>query len=298
MEELNLDDIEAVKEKLTELKQQDKWDEVRKIQLRMLEKNPNNFRSLVDLITIAIQNGEKKVAKRYIEKVITLELSDKKAIKYMKAYLKQYAQMAKEDKDWKLLKNIQTRRLELHPKSLSALCDLTIRAKREGDWKRAEELQLRIVELSSDKEKALACLKVIRERLAATQQDEMKEEDFSIENQVSSTQDGISEIRAKLYAGQIGEDEILKIAEEYKNTAQGTVLIAEVCTYLNRQNLAIKALKSYLAEHKGDITDKELKILKGAMEIARSKKRINNSEAWAEKYQMQGEEQGNSEESR
>ena len=49
-EELNLDDIEIVKAKLTQLKQEAKWDEVREIQLKMLERNPNNIRAVWALL--------------------------------------------------------------------------------------------------------------------------------------------------------------------------------------------------------------------------------------------------------
>ena len=80
------------------------------------------------------------------------------------------------------------------------------------------------------------------------------------------------------------QSKIPEIAEQYKGSAQGTILIAEVCTYFGRQTLAIQALKAYQKEHSEDMTEVEQKGIKGAMEIARSKQRIKDPINWANKY--------------
>ena len=93
----------------------------------------------------------------------------------------------------------------------------------------------------------------------------------------------IPEIRRRLYAGEISFREIKQIAERYEGSAKGVILIAEVCTYFGKTVLAEQALKGFRKKNP-DIGKVEIKRINQAMQIVKSKKRINDSVKWANTY--------------
>lgn len=100
---------------------------------------------------------------------------------------------------------------------------------------------------------------------------------------VENSENGISETRERLYNGEVEITELGEIAEKFKDTAKGSILIAEVCIYFGQSKLALKALKGYQKEHE-QMTKAEEKAIKRAMEIARGKPKILTPEKWDSTY--------------
>jgi len=77
--DLDLDDIEAVKVRLkgikssNEIGKEEKCKRIISIQLRMLEKSPDNYRALIDLIFTYDIMGDADKVKEYLGKIVWLE---------------------------------------------------------------------------------------------------------------------------------------------------------------------------------------------------------------------------------
>lgn len=75
--------------------------------------------------------------------------------------------MAKQERNWKEVKRLQTRMLEINPGNVIAIKDLVVVAKQEGDWEEVKRLQTRRLELEPDNVRAISDLVVIAKKKMA-----------------------------------------------------------------------------------------------------------------------------------
>ena len=209
------------------------------------------------------------------------------------------ASIAKREGNFGDLRRIQEERVKREPWNYIARNDLVMLAKRRRDFKEIRRLQEEGIRINPNNSKAISDLiqiekmkrpvdvsrlKKLEEMMEeAKRKVRMDEEEFGLQNQIKSGNSRISEVREKLYKGEVDIGQIKELAEEFEGTTEGTILIAEVCIYFDQKELAQKALKSYKRDNT-DIPEAERKAINKALQIAQSKRGIKDPNKWNETY--------------
>ena len=239
------------------------WEKLKELQLKVLELDPYDTRSMWDL-----------------------------------------AKIAKNQKNYKDLKMWQTKVLELEPDNVASMFDLITVSQHEKNWEEVRRLANRIAELQPDNHKVDNIIrdanrKQLEEEIQSGEPvrfDDGKESDkgtseFYHEERTFIEDRRIAELRHQLYKGDISFEDISKLSEQFKDTLEGRLFIAELCNYFEQPKLALQALKGYQKEHQADMSDKETKVIKQALEIVRTKNKVLNNHKWLRVYSKRTEEE-------
>ena len=239
------------------------WEKIKELQLKVLEIDPSDTRSMWDLAKIAKYQKNYKDLKMWQTKVLELE-PDNIASMFDLIRVAQY------EKNWEEVKRLANRISELQPDNHKV--DNIIR---EANRKLLDEkLQSgQPVRFDDGKESGKGTSEFYHE------------ERIFIENR------RIAELRHQLYSGDIAFESIAELTEQFKGTLEGRLFIAEVCNYFDQPKLALQALKGYQKEHQGDISEKETRVIKQAFEIIRTKNKVLNNHKWLRVYSKRTEEE-------
>ena len=180
---------------------------------------------------------------------------------------------------WEEVQRLANRVLEINPEHRLAPIILreAVRNQRKAEAKKMQDKIQTIQEEYLDSEKPTAIIGM---------------DEISFEERGHVGNQRISELRQQLYRGEIAADKIQQLSEELKDSLEGRLFIAEMCTYFQQAKLALQALKGYQKEHQEDMTELERKVLTKALEIAKSKQRIKNGDKWDSIYTKNEDEKG------
>ena len=261
---INPNDVKALSDLVAIAKREGNWVEVKRLQLRGLEINPNNVVSIIDLITIAKREKNWEEVKRLQLRVLKTNPNDVKAISDL-------ITIARKEEDWEEVKRLQLRVLEIEPNNLRAISELASIARREEDWLEVERLEAKKAEI---------------ERGRMLKSNDSRQEETKTE--IDTAKNMISQLRMKLYAGEIDFSQINEIANECKDSTAGVIFVAEMCIYFGQKELAMRALKAY--QKNNELTEKEKKAIKLAMVVAKQKTKVKGDmDKWDATYGVQGE---------
>lgn len=238
----------------------DGWEKVKELQLKVLEIDPTDVRSLLDLAIIAKRQEDMKGLKKWQSKILELEPDNVIS-------MSELIRVAQRERNWAEVKRLASRILELEPDNVRAKNVLKDAEKKERAAERKAAERGSIQPGDSDRS------------------------EFFFEERAFIESRRIAELRHQLYSENLPIEQLSKLSEELKDTLEGRLFIAEMCNYYDQPKLALQALKGYQKEHQEDISEKEVKVIKQAFEIIRAKKRIKNNHKWLEVYSRRtGEE--------
>jgi len=232
------------------------WEKIKELQLKVLELDPFDTRSMWDLARIAKKQKNYKDLKRWQTKVLEFEPDN---IPAMFDLIK----VAQLEKDWEEVKRLANRISELqpnNPKIYNIIRDAN-RNQLESDMQAFQQ------ESPTHESETSAGMS-----------------EFYHEDRIFIKDRRIAELRHQLYSGDIKIEDLADLTEKFKDTLEGRLFIAELCDYFQQPKLALQALKGYQKEHQEDISEKDTKAIKQAFELIRSKKKILSNHKWLKVY--------------
>ena len=259
---------EKAKEKGKQVKEyinEGKLEEAENLAKEILELDPSNLQARSQLITIYTRQGKMDEVERLAKEILKLDPSDLQARSQLIAI---YKKQGKWDEVERLAKEI----LELDSSNLPARSQLTTIYKTQGRWDEVEELTKEISGLDSND---LLVEFEANERTNGAERVQKEEDKSEVRtaNPTNSfaTSDFIGEFRKKVYDGEITIENLSDYDKKLANLPpfEQKMLLAEAYAHWNMATNAIKSLKEAVSIE--NISERQRKILKQAMQISKSK---------------------------
>ncbi len=263
---------EKAKEKSKQVKEyinEGKLDEAENLAKEILKSSPNDLAARGQLITIYTEQEKWDEVERLAKEKLKLDPSNLPT-------RSQLITACKKQEKWDEVERLAKERLELNPSDLPARSQLIVIYKKQEKWDEVERLTREILELDPSDliaKRQLGSIPQKREDQRTSRVPKVENQDKNKETNVtnSSLANIIQAFRKKVYDGEITIENLSDYEKQLASLPpfEQKMLLAEAYVHWNMATNATKILKE--ASSAENISERQQKILKQAMQISKSK---------------------------